>query len=56
VVSRCSAAGAATAFSVLTGLSVGVFVLDPLPWLVAGVCLDGSALLAYGLLRRLRPI
>ena len=25
--------------------------LDPLPWLVAGLCLDGSALLVYGLLR-----
>jgi hypothetical protein len=30
--------------------------LDPLPWLVAGVCLDGSALLAYALLRRSRPV
>jgi hypothetical protein len=95
-----SAAGAATTFSVLTGLSVGVFVLpfaalllswvarrsrhlldatgfvagigvalvlvaflnrsgsglDPMPWLVAGVCLDGSALLAYALLGRSRPV
>jgi hypothetical protein len=30
--------------------------LDPMPWLVAGVCLAGSALLAYALLRRSRPV
>ena len=90
-----SVAGAAMAFSFLTGLSIGLFVLplaaalllwvawnaprfpealgfvagigavlvlvaflnragtgvDPVPWLVAGLCLAGCALVAYSALR-----
>lgn len=46
------AAGMGAVLLLVAFLSRGGTGLDPIPWLLAGLAVDGLALLAYSLLRR----